>query len=65
MLTDESFDLPTPPAITARQSVEHVLTWYPQNKGKNDKAVSTVLAPVLKLEYWHHTFVWGVVTHAQ
>ena len=29
------------------------------------KAVSTVPAPVLKLEYRHHTFVWGVVTHAQ
>ena len=34
VLTDESFDLPTPPAITARQSAEHVLTWYPQNKEK-------------------------------
>ena len=28
-------------------------------------AVATVPAPVLKLEYRHHTFVWGVVTHAQ
>ena len=21
--------------------------------------------PVLKLEYWHHTFVWGVVMYVQ
>ena len=29
------------------------------------KAVATAPVPVLKLEYQHHIFVWGVVTHAQ
>ena len=34
VLTDESFDLPTSPAITARQSAESVLTWGTQNHDK-------------------------------
>ena len=33
--------------------------------GNNTKAVATVPVPVTKLEYRHHTFEWGVVTHAQ
>ena len=29
------------------------------------KAVATVPVPVPKLEYRHHTFLWGVVMHVQ
>ena len=28
-------------------------------------AATTVLVLVLKFEYLHHTFVWGVVIHVQ
>ena len=28
---------------------------------KKKKTVSTVPVPALKLEYQHHTFVWGVI----